>query len=132
MARSPMRPTARACPAPATPATSDEKISGAMIILISRRKIPLKGANKCARAGAYFDTSAPAMMPSRRPARICRVSVKPRALAIGTRLSHARITGRQRVGHARGIDDELGAQQRFGFDDQLLTFVALDHATEDE
>ena len=39
----PIRPTVRRCPAPAMPATSVAKISGAMIILIIRRNSWLNG-----------------------------------------------------------------------------------------
>ena len=46
-----MRPTAFTCPAPAIPATSVPKISGAMIILISRRNSWLNGLKSCAHAG---------------------------------------------------------------------------------
>src|SRR6185436_12055697 len=78
IARRPIRPTAFTWPAPAIPATSVPKMSGAMIILISRRKIWLNGLKYCAQSGCVRDTIAPAAMPSTRPRRICVVSVRPR------------------------------------------------------
>ncbi len=56
-----MRPTTLKWPAPAIPATSVAKISGAMIILIRFRKIVLNGwkyfAIASARAGSFSVTT---------------------------------------------------------------------------
>src|SRR3954465_13123753 len=78
MARRPIRPTALTCPAPAIPATSVPKISGAMIILISRRNSWLNGLKYLAHSGWVLLTSAPAAMPRTSPRMICWVSVRPR------------------------------------------------------
>src|SRR5258708_31996911 len=72
-----MRPTAFTWPAPAMPATSVLKMSGAMIILINRRNNWLKGLKYCAQAGFVRLTSVPATTPTIRPRMICRVSVRP-------------------------------------------------------
>src|SRR5450759_1325244 len=72
-----MRPTAFTCPAPAIPATSVPKISGAMIILISRRNSWLNGLKYWAHSGCVRLTSVPATTPTMRPRMICWVSVRP-------------------------------------------------------
>src|SRR3954469_16718090 len=73
-----MRPTTLTWPAPATPATSVAKISGAMTILISRRNNWLNGRKYGAQVGWYSLTSHPTTMPSVRPRKICWVRVRPR------------------------------------------------------
>src|SRR5258708_23809203 len=72
-----MRPTAFTWPAPAMPATSVLKISGAVIILINRRNNWLKGLTYCAQAGFVRLTSVPATTARSRPRMICGVSVRP-------------------------------------------------------
>ena len=52
MARRPIRPTSLKCPAPAMPATSVPKSSGAMIIRIIRMKIWLNGRMTLAQLGS--------------------------------------------------------------------------------
>ena len=74
----PIRPTVRRWPAPAMPATSVAKISGAMIILIIRRNSWLNGRMYLAHSGFVLLTIAPTMIPRTRPIRICWVSESPR------------------------------------------------------
>src|SRR5437763_3710658 len=82
IARRPMRPTAFTCPAPAIPATSVPKISGAMIILIRRRNNWLNGLKYRAHSGWLRLTNAPATMPAISPRTICWVRVSPRPAAL--------------------------------------------------
>ena len=86
IARSPMRPTTLTCPAPAMPATSVAKISGAMIILIIRRNSWLNGRKYTAHSGWVLLTIHPAAMPIARPMKICWVRVMPRRGAAGAEL----------------------------------------------
>ena len=78
-----MRPTTLTWPAPAMPATSVAKISGAMIILIMRRNSWLKGRKYGAHSGCVVLTTHPATMPIARPMKICWVRVMPRRGAAG-------------------------------------------------
>src|SRR5689334_21072226 len=60
-----MRPTWRRLPCPAIPTTSVEKMSGAMIERMSRRKIVLNGLSDAAAPGASQPTTSPAAMPTK-------------------------------------------------------------------
>ncbi len=69
IALSPMRPMVRRSPAPAMPTTSVENSSGAMIILIMRRKRSASGLIATPSDGF----SQPMRMPMARPMKICVV-----------------------------------------------------------
>src|SRR5947208_1787795 len=75
-----MRPTSLKWPAPAMPATSVAKISGAMTILIRRRKIWLKTLTAGAMSGLYQLIRMPATTPRKRPRKIFWDCDKPRAV----------------------------------------------------
>jgi hypothetical protein len=74
IARNPMRPTTLKWPAPATPATSVEKIRGAMIMRIMRRNNWLNGliheAIRAAVGGSRRLMTRPAITPTARPMKI--------------------------------------------------------------
>jgi hypothetical protein len=73
----PIRPIARRSPVPAIPTTSVENSSGAMIILIIRRKVSASGRMSAPNDGH----SQPMTTPTIRPIMIRAVGPGPRHLA---------------------------------------------------
>src|SRR5256885_1172264 len=117
MARKPMRPMRRPCDdAPAMPATSDEKMSGATIILMRRKKSAANGRNEAARGGVE---------PGARGGFVAARARDGGGEQRGERIGPRDLLARQLLGRARRLGDVAGDERRasaqmHGFDARQL------------